>query len=177
MIEFRRARVEPARSSDSSAEAISRFVEDGGRLFRSIGGDRNVGRVYCYMLLLSEPASLDEIAEAVGISKTAVSQATQELDRGGAIVRLRLRGSRRGLYELVDSPASLLETNREMVRFILVHLERASQLVLTGKGAARVDGYMRTYRRFLDLIDELMTAELEVAGPNSGAAVSTRNAP
>jgi DNA-binding transcriptional regulator GbsR (MarR family) len=82
-----------------------RFVEDMGQLMVGWGLPRTTGRVYAYLLLRPEPATLDQIAADLGVAKSGASVATRQLVQfgmartfgdGGGTRRLRYDA----LYEL-----------------------------------------------------------------------------
>jgi DNA-binding transcriptional regulator GbsR (MarR family) len=80
-----------------------RFIEDMSQHIVGWGLPRNTGRVYAYLLLQPEPASLDQMVGELGIAKSGASVAARQLVQLGMARTTGERGSRRLLYEaLVD---------------------------------------------------------------------------
>ena len=81
-----------------------RFVEDMGQLMVGWGLSRTTGRVYAYLLLRPDPASLDEISADLGVAKSGASVATRQLIGFGMARTFGEGGTRRlrydALYEL-----------------------------------------------------------------------------
>ena len=72
-----------------------RFVEDMGRLMVAWSLPRTTGRVYAYLLLRPEAATLDQIAKELGVAKSGASVATRQLVSFGMAQAHGERGSRR----------------------------------------------------------------------------------
>jgi DNA-binding transcriptional regulator GbsR (MarR family) len=77
-----------------------RFVEEVGLAAESDGLPRIAGRLFGYLLLSAEPRSLDEIADALGVSKASVSLDARLLLRHGWLQRVSRTGDRRDYYEM-----------------------------------------------------------------------------
>src|SRR5690606_19889820 len=77
------------------------FAEELGRFFEERGLPRMEGRVLGRLVVCS-PAhqSADELAEALGASRGAISMAIRLLQRSEAVERLNVPGSRRHYYRL-----------------------------------------------------------------------------
>jgi hypothetical protein len=75
------------------------FIEEIGRYFTRFGLSPTLGRVWGYLLLSPDPASLDGIAADLGISKSGASVATRQLEQFMMARRTGQPGSRRALYE------------------------------------------------------------------------------
>jgi DNA-binding transcriptional regulator GbsR (MarR family) len=98
------------------------LVEEYGLLFEEIGGTRMDGRVSAWLLLAEPPVqSLTQIAEALGVSKAAVSTAARSLLQRGTVERVSEPGRRGDSYRsLPGDLASVLQ---------LDHLETLGRLV------------------------------------------------
>ncbi|MBN2204799.1 MAG: MarR family transcriptional regulator [Thermoleophilia bacterium] len=78
------------------------LAEEFGLLHEELGGTRMSGRVSAWLLLCDPPVqSLTEIAEALGVSKAAVSVATRSLLQAGLVERVSLPGRRGDSYRAV----------------------------------------------------------------------------
>ncbi len=76
-----------------------RLVEEFGLLYEQMGGTRMGGRVSGYLLMCDPPVqSLTRIAEALGMSKAAVSGAVRSLLQIGVVERVSEPGRRGDFY-------------------------------------------------------------------------------
>lgn len=95
-----------------------RFVELAGRMMAMWSLPPATGRLYGYLLLAAEPVSLDEIAAALDMSKSAASVAGRQLESWGMAHRIGERGSRRVRYEATASFEEMLRIrNRGAIAF------------------------------------------------------------
>src|SRR5574338_1071844 len=78
--------------------AVRSFVEQLGLQFASEGLPLIAGRVTAYLLVSEGPRSLDEIANALGVSRASVSTDARRLEERGLLVRSSLPGDRRTYY-------------------------------------------------------------------------------
>ncbi|WP_404479747.1 GbsR/MarR family transcriptional regulator [Novosphingobium sp. BL-52-GroH] len=76
------------------------FLDAMAMLMAPWGWARPVGRIYAYLLLREEPASLDEIAADLGMSKSNASVAARTLEHCGNARRQGEPGSRRIYYSV-----------------------------------------------------------------------------
>ena len=79
--------------------AQRRYVEGMGQVMARWGLPRTTGRIYGYLLLRPDPASLDEIAKDVDVAKSGASVATRQLLGMGLARSFGERGSRRLRYD------------------------------------------------------------------------------
>ena len=78
------------------------LAEEFGLLYEEMGGTRMAGRVTAWLLLSDPPVqSLTEIAEALGVSKAAVSTAARSLLQAGLVERVSEPGRRGDCYRSV----------------------------------------------------------------------------
>ncbi len=80
--------------------AHERFVEEVGLAAEADGLPRIAGRLFGHLLLSSGPCSLDEIAEALGVSKGSASTDARLLLRHGWLRRAGVAGDRKDYYEM-----------------------------------------------------------------------------
>lgn len=109
-------RPDTGETSSAAVEAHRDFARHIGTLLASWGLPQATGRVFGYLLIRSDPVDLDEIAEALGMSKSAVSVATRQLDVWCLARRIPQRGSRRVSYLAVVSPEVLLSVRQAQTR-------------------------------------------------------------
>src|SRR5436305_1865052 len=78
------------------------FCDDFGRLYARHGLSIGFGRVFGLLLISDEPVGLDDIAGALGVSRTGAHVAARELETAGVARRLAVPGRRRIFYEAND---------------------------------------------------------------------------
>jgi len=76
------------------------FVDRLGQAAGADGLSPIAGRLFALLLLADEPRSLDELAEALGVSKASVSTDARRLLERGIVERVTRAGDRRDYYEL-----------------------------------------------------------------------------
>lgn len=103
-------------SPNGNGNPDSRFIEKVGQHFESEGMSRIGGRILGYMLLQRDPRSLDEIADALHVSKASISSNTRFLEGYGLLERVTLPGDRRDYYELGDMHQRVLERRVKWLR-------------------------------------------------------------
>ncbi len=100
-------------------ESKRRFIEDVARLMIPWGVPPAAARLYGYLLLCSEPVSLDRMAADLEISKSSGSVAARLLERYMLARQLGERGSKRIFYEVSQSyEAILVGQNRMLDGFV-----------------------------------------------------------
>ena len=111
--------------------ATSRFIERFGLMFEQEGFPRIAGRVTAFLLVSSGPQSLDEIADALGVSKASVSTDARRLEAKGLIARTSRPGDRRDYYEFApDGFRTTLQSRLDVTRRFGALLAEARQLPL-----------------------------------------------
>ena len=76
------------------------FVERVGIAAEADGLSRIAGRLFGALMLSEAPRSLDELAEALQVSKASVSVETRRLAERGVFERVSMTGDRRDYYQL-----------------------------------------------------------------------------
>ena len=79
-----------------------KFLDDIALLMSPWGWPRPVGRIYAYLLLRAGPATLDEIAADLRMSKSNASVAARTLEHCGNALRRSEPGSKRIYYAVPD---------------------------------------------------------------------------
>jgi DNA-binding transcriptional regulator GbsR (MarR family) len=105
------------------------LVEEFGLLYEGMGGTRMAGRVSGWLLLCDPPVqSLTQIAEALGVSKAAVSTSARALLQAGVVERVSEPGARGDSYRALPGPMeTVLGVNHALTLKGLV--DRALELV------------------------------------------------
>lgn len=95
-------------------EAEQEFVERMGRALDAEGLPRIAGRLFGFLMLREGPFSLDELAEALKVSKASISTNGRLLERIGVAERTGRPGDRRDYYRIApDAPDRVFEAARE----------------------------------------------------------------
>ncbi|TVP76153.1 MAG: MarR family transcriptional regulator [Gemmatimonadales bacterium] len=106
--------------------AAQTFIEKMGLHFEGEGLPRTAGRVLGLLMLRSEPASLEEISEALQVSKASSSTNCRLLERGGMADRVSLPGDRRDYYQVDPNMTErMLDAARRKVGTLLEIMEEA----------------------------------------------------
>ncbi|MFC0206124.1 GbsR/MarR family transcriptional regulator [Novosphingobium soli] len=133
------------------SEQDEAFLDAMAMLMAPWGWPRPVGRIYAYLLLRAQPATLDEIAAALGMSKSNASVAARTLEHCGNARRQGEPGSRRIYYSVPDdfsgpfaAKAELLERQvrlfagqreRDIPGLVADRLDRISAFYTAMRGA------------------------------------------
>jgi DNA-binding transcriptional regulator GbsR (MarR family) len=157
------------------ARSHAQFIEEVGITAEGDGLPRIAGRLFGYLLLSPEPRSLDEIADALAVSKGSASTDARLLLRHGWLRRVSQPGDRKDYYELApDFFAEIVsyrltrwEALHDLVAGAMPELTDAPSDVLD-----RLDYLERAQRFFVDGIRALLS-EWRIA---SSANPATRGA-
>ena len=132
------------------------FVEDVGQNLLGWGLPRNMGRIYGYLLLQPGPATLDEIAGAVGLAKSGVSLATRRLVQLGLARGIAERGSRRLLYEALASVEAIFAARTAQGLDLVERLRQGARATTSASRRAQLEELAATMRDYLDLTPRVM---------------------
>jgi predicted DNA-binding transcriptional regulator len=116
----------------------SQFIEDLGGLLVAWGQPNAAARLYGYLLLRNDPASLDDIARDLEISKTSAFGAVAELERQRNVRRLSERGSKRAYFVLTDDPGAPLRNQVSLLGMMETLIASKKDKVATGHAAKRM---------------------------------------
>lgn len=128
------------------------MIEAGGRTAQSFGLGRLFGQIFMLLYLSPEPASLDELAGQLGVSKASISIACRQLETWGAVHRVWVKGDRKDYYvaetafDRILRSGLLLSLNKKLDT-AKIHIEQS--LALLEKGGAKDNGaaFLRTRLR------------------------------
>ncbi len=139
-------------------EEQRRLVEEFGLLYEQMGGTRMAGRVSGYLLMCDPPVqSLTQIAEALGVSKAAVSGAARVLLQFGVVELVGEPGQRGDFYRALPGQMdSMLRLDH--VRTLHALLDRGLASV------ADEDQTQSNYALMHDLRDFSVFLETEIPG-------------
>jgi len=88
--------------SPSEHPLTRRFIEDAGNTTQSLGVGRVIGQIFAYLYFSEEPRGLDDMKEALGISKGSASMGVRQLEQWGAVQRVWVKGDRKDYYTAND---------------------------------------------------------------------------
>lgn len=105
-----------------------RFIDGIARLFVPWGVPQTAASLYGYLLLCPQPADLDEIARDLEISKSSASVAARLLEQYTLAHRLRVRGSKRILYEVSENYEEMLTQQSRLLEALANQLLAGAQM-------------------------------------------------
>lgn len=88
--------------------ATYEMIEAGGRTAQSFGINRLLGQLYMFLFMCPDPASLDVIAESLGVSKASVSIACRQLESWGVLRKVWMKGDRKDYYEAITDISQII---------------------------------------------------------------------
>lgn len=124
-------------NNTNQAKAEEIFVDLGRRLCGLIGWREAIGQVYALLFVRSEPLSLDDIADATGLSKSNVWGIIQQLQDLGAARKI-WTGEKRKDYFIAERDFNLILTR--------------GIFPMLGKKAAFFDSYLENAGRELAVL-------------------------
>jgi DNA-binding transcriptional regulator GbsR (MarR family) len=84
---------------NSARELRARWIAAAGEWSQTLGFGRNLGQIYGHVYLSPTPQSLDDLCEALKISKGSASMSVRHLEKWGALKRVWIRGARKDYFE------------------------------------------------------------------------------
>ena len=88
--------------SPSDQPITRRFIEEAGNTTQALGVGRVVGQIFAYLYFSEDPRTLDDMKEALGISKGSASMGVRQLEQWGAVQRVWVKGDRKDFYTAND---------------------------------------------------------------------------
>jgi DNA-binding transcriptional regulator GbsR (MarR family) len=121
-----------------------RFIEEAGNATQALGVGRVLGQIYAYLYFSAEPRTLDDMKEALGISKGSASMGVRQLEQWGAAQRVWVRGDRKDYYTANDYfgrilRSALADALGKRIESLSRLLDEAEQ-TLNGKSRPKVNG-------------------------------------
>lgn len=141
-------------------EGTMQFVEKMGLLFEGQGVSRSASRIAGWLLVAKEPQALDDLAEALQISKASASINTRLLERYGMIEKVSKTGDRRVYYRIgEDVWITMLEYGLAKMH-AFTRLARKGQR-LVGEGNALAQRRLRQMEQIYSHLRQRMGCWLE----------------
>src|SRR5215467_9408426 len=127
-----------------------RFVEDMGQTMLGWGIARNTGRIYGYLLLWAEPASLTQIADDLGVGKSSASVGARQLVSLGLARSIGERGSRRVYYEALHTLEAIFAARNAQAYDLLARFRQGALASPTDRGRERLQELAEMPQEFID---------------------------
>jgi DNA-binding transcriptional regulator GbsR (MarR family) len=153
---MRYIRYVPNESNERLSEAERRFVEDVGRLMVPWGIPQITARLYGYLLLSAEPASLDRIAADLQVSKSSASVAARQLEAYTLVHRHGERGSRRALYAASDNYEGMLTGQNRYLQALAELLGEGARGATSGAARDRLEEMAEFYVLALEAMETVL---------------------
>lgn len=106
-------------------DATDEFIEMMGRHFEEEGVPRIAGRLFGLLMLVERESTLDELTEALKVSKGSVSSNARLLENWGVAERVTRPGDRRDYYRIAPDMSERL-VSRQIERMQLF-IQRVGQ--------------------------------------------------
>ena len=153
---------------------VAQFIERMGLLWEQEGLTRIAGRIFGLALVSPDPCSLDEIAEALGVSKASVSNDARMLEKLGFVERVSLPGDRRDYYRITrDSIVRSLSTKLQRLRVFQDVMSDARTLPIKNADVRqRIEAHDVAHRAIIEALEGAL-AELKDR-PQLSSARSSR---
>lgn len=119
-------------------QAQLRFVDDLAGLLSVWNMPNNAARLYGYLQIRDEPASIDDIASDLDMSRSNVFNAAKLLEQYGNARRVGERGSKRIRFVAAEDPGLPLRAQTEALGRTASLLATNSKTVVHGQPAARL---------------------------------------
>ena len=143
---------------DEQAERDERaaFIEAVGDALAAWNLSRATGRVYGFLLLRSEPATLDTIGAELSLSAGGVSTAARELVSWGLARTIPQPGSRRLRVEAVGGFEQLLAASHERTRAFIRTLRSGTALTGDVRASERLSAVTGLFESYVEAGDEML---------------------
>jgi DNA-binding MarR family transcriptional regulator len=139
-------------NAEGLAAERQRFVDDLGAFFAGYGLTATLGRILAHLMLHEGPASLDEIADDLGIAKSGASTATRRLETWGMVRRVHTTGSRRVLFEATPNGDALLSFGLPQLQRFARTLHEGAEVAPPGAPTRRIKNLANTMDLYLEVV-------------------------
>ncbi|MFQ5866259.1 MAG: GbsR/MarR family transcriptional regulator [bacterium] len=101
------------------------LIEDFGKGYANFGQPKLKGRIVGLMTFSNKPLTLDDICEALGVSKGPVSTIARQLEESGLLRKVWVKGDRKDYYQIVEDMFTV--SSRINLKYIKQNLEIAQR--------------------------------------------------
>jgi DNA-binding transcriptional regulator GbsR (MarR family) len=122
-----------------SNKSQQRFVDDIARLLTPWGVPPVAARLYGHLLLCPGPASLDQITEDLGISKSSASVAARLLESYTLARRHSEPGTKRALYAATDDYEAMIRQQNRLLEALAGQLNVGAEIAASKMVSARLE--------------------------------------
>jgi DNA-binding transcriptional regulator GbsR (MarR family) len=139
--------------------ATTQFTDRMGLLFEAEGQPPIAGRIFGYLLVSDDPRSLDQVAEALRVSKASVSTNARMLAEKGLLERACRPADRHDYYGVAPDffSRTMAERLRRWQRFTeTVGAARRTLPIRSERVRARLRGYETAYAYMVDAMGEAL---------------------
>jgi DNA-binding transcriptional regulator GbsR (MarR family) len=153
--------------------ATTQFTDRMGLLFEAEGQPPIAGRIFGCLLVSDDPRSLDQLAEALRVSKASVSTNARMLAEKGMLERVCRPADRHDYYGVAPDLFSrtMAERLRHWQRFTeTVGAARRTLPIRSERVRARLRGYETAYAYMVGAIGEALDGWERGAGARRAAA-------
>jgi DNA-binding transcriptional regulator GbsR (MarR family) len=133
-----------------------RFMEDVARLLLPWGVPPIAARLYGYLLIRPHPASLDQITEDLGISKSSASVAARLLESYTLARRHHEPGTKRALYAVADNYEAMIRQHNRLLDALAEQLNAGVRIVTSKRVSARLEEMADFYRIMRSAMEDAM---------------------
>ncbi len=157
-----------------------RVIESIGKNIDLYGVTLSIGHLYGHMYFNQYPATLDEMSETMGMSKTSMSTGMRTLHDLKMINKVWGKGSRKDLYEVVpdwyqnfsdffsikwrtaveQNMNALRRSMKELDELEKLHAEEAAFINILAHDKEKIDEALKYYKWLERLIDSFETGEI-----------------
>lgn len=159
--------------------AVSQFTDRMGLIFEADGEPPIAGRIFGYLLVSNDPRSLDQLADALRVSKASASTNARMLAQKGVLERVCRPSDRHDYYRVAPELFSrtMAERLRRWQRFTeAVGEARRTLPIRSERVRERLRGYETAYAYMVNAIGEAL-ANWEGGGEAAGDEMRARPAP
>ncbi len=154
-------------SNSNLTDEQRRFLDEFATLLAGWNMPNNAARVYGYLLFQSEPASLDEIAADLEVSKSNASTAAKILETAGHCRRVAQRGSKRVLYVARDDFGTPFLIRTSSLGALNRLMAKLGAKATDGPAARRLADLAAFYDTMQAAMEQIISADTERAETTS----------
>jgi DNA-binding transcriptional regulator GbsR (MarR family) len=144
-------------TSETLTEAQLRFLDDLARLLAEWNMPANASRVYGYLLMKNEAASLDDMRNDLGISKSNACGAAKILEQWGHTRRTRNPSTKRVYYEINENHGVPFSTRSQLLEAEAALMRASKAEIATGKAAERLEQLADFCEEMKNAMDAVIT--------------------
>jgi len=151
-----------------------RFIEDAARLLVPWGVPPTAARLYGYLLLRTEPVSLDRITSDLEISKSSASVAARLLEQYTLARRHGERGSKRALYGVSENYEGMLTEQNRLLDALAALLRTGATTATSATTRDRLEEMAEFYLAIREAMESALQRWRAKGAPRSNRQVRVR---